>query len=122
LDRKQLSGKTAVVTGASFGIGEATALALAELGANVAIVARRKDRQEAIKSSSPFSQQIHVIDADIANPEQAVAAITGAHSHFKSLDILVNNAGVMLLGPYAVTQPAHVNVNEILIRPTDQLA
>lgn len=95
-----LNGKTALVTGASSGIGESTAALLAELGANVVTVARRKSRLDSIKHSSIYADRIHTIEADIGDAGQAKLAIIEAHEHFGRLDILVNNAGVMLLGPF----------------------
>jgi NADP-dependent 3-hydroxy acid dehydrogenase YdfG len=94
---KQLDGTVALVTGASSGIGEATALALAERGAAVAIVARRKDRLEQL--AEKISGTAVVIEADVSDKEQAQAAVQQTVSELGRLDILINNAGVMLLGP-----------------------
>jgi NADP-dependent 3-hydroxy acid dehydrogenase YdfG len=96
---ESIDGKVAVVTGASSGIGEATALALSEAGAKVALVARRKDRIDALADRLPG--EAVAIEADISGEEAANAAIDRAHSELGGLDFLVNNAGVMLLGPVA---------------------
>ncbi len=96
---QKLTGKVAVVTGASSGIGEATALALVEEGAIVAISARRADRlQELVKRITEKGGKALPIVADVAEEEQANAIIQQAHKEFGRIDILVNNAGVMLLG------------------------
>ncbi len=95
---KTLDGTVALVTGASSGIGEATALALAEEGAAVALVARRRDRLEALAGRVGGADTL-VIEADITDPEQAQGAIATTVQEWGRLDVLVNNAGVMLLGP-----------------------
>ncbi len=93
-----LNGAVALVTGASSGIGEATALALAEHGATVAIAARRGDRLEALGERIGAGRAL-VIEADITVEEQARGAVERTVSELGRLDVLVNNAGVMLLGP-----------------------
>src|SRR4051794_10444812 len=95
-----LDGKVAAVTGASSGIGEATARALAGAGAAVALGARRVDRLEAIVSGIDESGgRALAIELDVADEESANAFVAEAQSQLGGLDILVNNAGVMLLGP-----------------------
>ena len=95
----KLDGKVAVVTGASSGIGEATAIALAAQGATVALAARRGDRLEAlVKQISDSGGQAMPIVADVADDAQAHDMVNKAKAQFGSVDILVNNAGVMLLG------------------------
>jgi NADP-dependent 3-hydroxy acid dehydrogenase YdfG len=92
----RLDGTVALVTGASSGIGEATARSLAAEGASVALVARRRDRLESL--SAELDRAL-VIEADVTDREQAVAAVETAVRELGRLDTLVNNAGVMLLGP-----------------------
>ena len=96
---QNLSGTVALVTGASSGIGEATALALAEEGAAVALVARRRDRLEALAERIGGSGRTLVIEADVTDPAQAQSAVATTVEGLGRLDTLVNNAGVMLLGP-----------------------
>jgi len=94
-----LEGNVAAVTGASSGIGEATARAFSAAGASVALAARRADRLEAIAES--LDGPAVVREVDVSDEEQARAFIQAAHDELGRLDILVNNAGVMLLGPVA---------------------
>jgi len=97
-----LEGTVALVTGASSGIGEATARGLAAHGAAVAVVARRKDRLDALVSElESDGGRALALEADITEREQAVAAVERTAEELGRLDILVNNAGVMLLGPAA---------------------
>lgn len=95
----RLDRTVALVTGASSGIGEATAVALAEEGAAVALVARRRDRLEALAERIGGGGKALVIEADITDRDQAQAAVATTVSELGRLDTLVNNAGVMLLGP-----------------------
>ena len=98
----KLNGKVALVTGASSGIGAATALALSLEGAHVALVARRKDRLEALAQSiAAAGGRAEVIALDIAEAGSAAEAVKRTLEALGSLDILVNNAGLMLLGPVA---------------------
>jgi NADP-dependent 3-hydroxy acid dehydrogenase YdfG len=95
-----LDGTVALVTGASSGIGEATARALAAQGAKVAVAARRLERLERL--ASEIGGQGHTalaIQSDITDQEQAIGAIDRTVDELGRLDILVNNAGQMLLGP-----------------------
>ncbi len=96
----ELTGTTALVTGASSGIGAAAARQLAEHGASVALVARRRDRLEALAADiDKAGGTALVLEADITDRTQAEAAVLQAVERFGRLDILVNNAGLMLLGP-----------------------
>ena len=89
-----------LVTGASSGIGDATALRLAELGSQLAIVARRGDRlRELAARIDRVGSTALVIEADVTSEEQARGAVEQTVSELGRLDTLVNNAGVMLLGP-----------------------
>lgn len=99
---KKLEGSAALVTGASSGIGEATARRLAAADAGVALIAQRRGRLEQLADSlSLDGARALVIEADITGREQARASVERAAGHFGRLDILVNNAGAALLGPIA---------------------
>jgi NADP-dependent 3-hydroxy acid dehydrogenase YdfG len=92
-----LNDTVALVTGASSGIGEATALKLSSLGAKVALVARRADRLEAL--ADKIGDGAIVIEADVGDQSAAAAAVQRTVDELGRLDTLINNAGVMLLGP-----------------------
>jgi len=96
----KLAGTVALVTGASSGIGEATARRLAEDGAAVALVARRRDRLEALATQiETAGGSALVVEADITDRTQAHAAVERTVERFGRLNTLVNNAGLVLLGP-----------------------
>ena len=94
-----LEGRVAAVTGASSGIGEASARALSAAGASVALGARRADRLEALAQS--LDGPTLAREVDISDEGQSRDFIRAAHAELGGLHILVNNAGVMLLGPVA---------------------
>jgi NADP-dependent 3-hydroxy acid dehydrogenase YdfG len=99
---KRLDGRVALVTGASSGIGEAPAIALAEAGAKVAIAARRRDRLQALADRlAPLGAEPLVLEADLLDEHIAQQIVADTERHFGRLDILVNNAGVMYLEPVA---------------------
>ncbi len=94
-----LSGTVALVTGASSGIGEATALALAGEGAQVAIAARRADRLESLAAKLGGPSRALVLKVDVTEEDEVGQMVARTVAEFGRLDTLVNNAGVMLLGP-----------------------
>ncbi|HEY4217118.1 MAG TPA: SDR family NAD(P)-dependent oxidoreductase [Gemmatimonadaceae bacterium] len=97
---KRLTGTVALITGASSGIGEATARALAAEGAAVALVARRKDRLDTLAATiGKAGGRAIAIEADVTEQPQAHAAVEHAVRELGRLDTVINNAGVMLLGP-----------------------
>jgi NADP-dependent 3-hydroxy acid dehydrogenase YdfG len=94
-----LAEAVALVTGASSGIGAATAIALARCGATVGLVARRRDLLNSVAAQIRASGGAAMpIEADITETEQARAAVDETIAAFGRLDTVVNNAGVMLLG------------------------
>lgn len=99
-----LDGKVVLVTGASSGIGEATALALSAEGAAVAAGARRADRLAALAGKAPG--EVLALDLDVTDEQSVRAAVAATVDRFGGLDVLVNNAGVMLNGPVAAADTA----------------
>jgi NADP-dependent 3-hydroxy acid dehydrogenase YdfG len=97
---QSFDGTVALVTGASSGIGEATARMLAARGAAVAIVARRADRLAVLAAGiESAGGKALAIEADVTDREQAESAVQRTVEELGRLDIVINNAGVMLLGP-----------------------
>jgi NADP-dependent 3-hydroxy acid dehydrogenase YdfG len=94
-----LNGKTAIITGASSGIGEATTMALAKAGANVALAARRTDRLEELKEKIEKETNVKaiIVTTDVTVKSEVEMLAEKTKEAFGSIDILVNNAGVMLL-------------------------
>jgi NADP-dependent 3-hydroxy acid dehydrogenase YdfG len=96
---RPLEGKVALVTGASSGIGEATAVALAEGGAAVAIGARRRDRLDALAARlRDGGATVLELALDVTDEQACGDAVRRTREELGGLDVLVNNAGVMLLG------------------------
>src|SRR5438552_200676 len=108
-----MAERVAVVTGASSGIGEATARRLAEAGYAVVLAARREDRIAEL--ASELGGESIAVATDVADEKACRALIERAKSELGRLDVLVNNAGVMLLGPIQGTDTDEwrqmVNVN-----------
>jgi NADP-dependent 3-hydroxy acid dehydrogenase YdfG len=96
---QRLEGSIALVTGASSGIGEATALALAAEGAVVAVLARRRDRLTDLAGRiTDTGGSALVVEADITDPAAAAAAVEQVVGELGRLDIVVNNAGLITIG------------------------
>ncbi len=99
-DRKE--GRVAVITGASSGIGAATARALAKSRYRVALLARRADRINAL--AEELGDGAIAIEADVTDRDSLLAAAKRVQDELGGADVLVNNAGVMLLGPFTSDQ------------------
>ncbi|TML99603.1 MAG: SDR family oxidoreductase [Actinobacteria bacterium] len=98
------AGRIAVITGASSGIGEATARALAADGYRVALLARRADRLQAL--ADELGDGAIAIEADVTDRASLVAAAQRVSDELGRTDVLINNAGVMLLAPFTSEQRA----------------
>ena len=96
------TGRVAVITGASSGIGEATARAIAADGHRVALLARRADRIDAL--ADELGNGAIAIEADVTDRDSIVAAAERVQQELGGADILVNNAGVMLTAPFTSAQ------------------
>ena len=96
------TGRVAVITGASSGIGEATARAMAADGHRVALLARRADRIDAL--ADELGNGAIAIEADVTDRDSIVAAAERVQQELGGADILVNNAGVMLTAPFGSDQ------------------
>ncbi|MCL6658434.1 MULTISPECIES: SDR family NAD(P)-dependent oxidoreductase [Paenibacillus] len=118
---KKLQDTVALVTGASSGIGEATARRLAAQGATVVLVARRKDRLENLASElKNLGGEVLVIETDITDKKQAEHAVQQVIDKYGRLDTVINNAGLMLIGGVAEAPSIEwermisVNINGLL--------
>jgi NADP-dependent 3-hydroxy acid dehydrogenase YdfG len=104
---QRLDGTVALVTGASSGIGEATALALAAEGASVALLARRRDRLDDLKARiEAAGGTAYAVEADVSDQQQAADAVNRVVAQLGRLDTVVNNAGLMRIGPAVDADPA----------------
>jgi NADP-dependent 3-hydroxy acid dehydrogenase YdfG len=103
---RPLDGKVALVTGASSGIGEATAVALAGAGAAVAVGARRTDRLDALAAKlRDDGGRVLQLPLDVTDERSCRDAVARTRDELGGLDVLVNNAGVMLLGTIVGADP-----------------
>jgi NAD(P)-dependent dehydrogenase (short-subunit alcohol dehydrogenase family) len=107
LDQLNLDGRVGLVTGASRGLGQAMALALAEAGADVALVARSADGlNQTAESVKARGRRALALPADVAIEAEVDAAVNRALDAFGAIDILVNNSGVAIVKPFVDTTPA----------------
>ena len=100
---QDLTGKVAVITGASSGIGEAAARRLVDEGVSVVLAARRKERMDALVEE--LGENAIAIMADVGDRSQVAALFDQVRERFGGLDLLFNNAGVGISGPFAETTP-----------------
>ncbi|MDY7525621.1 SDR family oxidoreductase [Sphingomonas sp. 10B4] len=103
MNMQDLTGKVAVITGASSGIGEATARLLAKEGAHVVLVARRKDRIDAI--AAEIGESAMAIETDVADLAAVQAMVAAVKTRFGGIDLLFNNAGMGVNGAFADSKP-----------------
>lgn len=109
LDRFRVAGKAAVVTGAGRGIGAATAVALAEAGADVLISARTAEQLEAVAGQiEKTGQRAVIVPADLSDLDAAAGLAVAAAEAFGRLDIVVNNVGGAMPRPFTGTKPKHL--------------
>jgi len=102
-----LTDRVAIVTGASSGVGRATARALADEGCRVVLAARREERLERIADDIGGDRAL-VAPTDVTNEEQVAATVDATHEAFGGVDVLVNNAGVLLSGAIGEADTADV--------------
>lgn len=102
---KKLSGKTALITGSSAGIGWATALALAEEGANLVVTARRESRLAELKelALTKGAAAVTVVPGDASDEQVVKDCVDAAHKTYGAIDILVNNVGMAIYKDLADT-------------------
>jgi len=94
-----LTGKVAVITGASAGLGADAAQAFAEVGANVALLARRVEKLEEVKNRiAETGRDVIAVQCDVTNEDSVATAMKEVLDHFGTIDILLNNAGVAVQG------------------------
>lgn len=106
LDRFRLDGKTAIVTGASSGLGVAFARGLAEAGADVAVAARRADRlEETTKLVEGLGRRCLAVPTDVADPDSCTRLVDAAMREFGRVDVLINNAGIGTAVPASREKP-----------------
>lgn len=118
LDTFRLDGRVALVTGASSGLGVGFAKALADVGADVVLAARRADRlADTGAAIEGMGRRALAVTTDVSDPEQCTAAVDAAMAEFGRVDVLVNNAGVGWSAPALREKPEdfrrvmEINVN-----------
>jgi 7-alpha-hydroxysteroid dehydrogenase len=109
LDRFRVTGQAAVVTGAGRGIGAATAIALAQAGADVLISARTEDQLAKVaREIEAAGRRAVIVPADLSDLDAAAGLARAAAEAFGRLDIVVNNVGGALPRPFLATKPHHL--------------
>lgn len=100
-----VQGKVVIITGASMGIGAATARVFADAGAKLVLAARSEDKLTAVAESLPAGTETLVVPTDMTDLSQVHALINGAFEHFGQIDIVINNAGQALVATVATINP-----------------
>ena len=101
----EVQGKVVMITGASMGIGEATARVFAGAGAKLVLAARSADKLEAVAHSLPNEAETLIVPTDMTDQAQVKALMEKAYERFGRIDILINNAGQAAVGPVADINP-----------------
>ncbi len=102
-----VQGKVVVITGASMGIGAATARVFADAGAKLVLAARSADKLADVASSLPVGTEVLSVPTDVTEQAQVQALIEQAHAHFGQVDVVINNAGQAAAGAVATVNPDH---------------
>lgn len=100
-----IKGSVVIITGASMGIGEATAHVFAEAGAKLVLAARSADKLAAVAQSLPAGAETLIVPTDMTDRAQVKDLIEKAYGHFGRIDLLINNAGQAAIGPVASIDP-----------------
>ena len=103
----EVQNKVVILTGASMGIGEATARVFAEAGAKLVLAARSADKLAAVATSLPAQAETLIVPTDMTDQAQVQALVEQAYKRFGRIDILINNAGQAAAGPVATVNPDH---------------
>lgn len=101
----EVQGKVVIVTGASMGIGEATARVFADAGAKLVLAARSADKLAAVAASLPAQAETLIVPTDMTDQAQVSALIDTAYDRFGQIDIVINNAGQAAVGAVATINP-----------------
>lgn len=116
--------RTALITGASAGIGQAFAEALAAQGHNLVLTARRADRLQALadKLRAAHGVQVHVLAADLADPQACTALFSQLQAAGLAIDVLINNAGYGVPGSYLTAKwQTHADFMQVLVTSVLQM-
>jgi short-subunit dehydrogenase len=94
------SGVTVIITGASMGVGAATARSFAELGANLILIARGEEKLRSLESELDLGERVMRAPMDVTDTDAFSRMLVEAERRFGSVDVLVNNAGYHARGPF----------------------